>query len=82
MAVIVDHLNEKTETAYPSDNTIAFETGSGWPRKVVRARRNLREAGWLNWKHTRTVNVYMVNWTKAAEILAILKRESAARKHF
>jgi hypothetical protein len=79
MAVIVDHLNERTQTAFLSDDTIAFETGSGWPRKVSRARRNLRDANWLMWKHTRTVNVYSVNWTKAAEILAILKRESTAR---
>lgn len=79
MHIIVDHLNEKTETAFLSDDKIAFETGSGWSRKVGRARRKLREAGWLSWKHTRTANVYTINWAKADDILIILKRERDAK---
>lgn len=80
MSVIVDHLNEKTERTRLSDDRIAFETGSGWPRKVGRARRNLRKTQWLSWERTRTANIYSVNFAKAAEVLAVLERERNARR--
>jgi hypothetical protein len=80
MSIIVDHLNEKTERTQLSDDRIAFETGSGWPRRVVRARRNLRDTNWLIWRRTRTANVYSVNFAKAAVILSVLERERNARR--
>lgn len=80
MSVIVDHLNEKTERTFLSDDRIAFETGSGWPRKVVRARRILRDAKWLSWQRTRTANIYSVDFVKAAAVLAIIERERNARR--
>jgi hypothetical protein len=80
MSIIVDHLNEKTERTQLSDDRIAFETGSGWPRRVVRARRNLRDTNWLVWRRTRTANVYSVNFEKAAAVLAVFERERSARR--
>ncbi len=80
MSVIVDHLNEKTERTFLSDDRIAFETGSGWPRSVRRARRNLRDAKWLSWTRTRSANIYSVNFVKVAAVLAVIERERNARR--
>ena len=80
MSVIVDHLNEETERTRLSDGRIAFETGIGWPLKVGRARRNLRDTQWLSWQRTRTANIYSVNFAKAPAILAVLERERSARR--
>ena len=79
MAAVVDHLNERSERTKLSDNTIASEIGST-PRHVRRAREELREAKWLTWSRTRTANIYAVNFSKGALILAAMKRSREAKR--
>jgi hypothetical protein len=74
VSVIAHHLNEKTGRAMLSDDTIAFETGSRWPRKVVRARKLLRDLEYLDWEHTRTANVYKPNFKNVRNTLAVIGR--------
>jgi hypothetical protein len=57
-----------------SDETIALEIGSKWPRSVRRARFRLRAAGYLTWERTRTSNVYSFNFAKAKAGLAMLEQ--------
>jgi hypothetical protein len=73
-SVIADHLNGKTGCTMLSDDTIAFETGSKWPRKIVRARKLLRDTGWLDWQHTKTANVYRPNVSNVRNALAAIGR--------
>jgi hypothetical protein len=71
-ATIADHLNEKTGRTMLSDDVIAFETGSKWPRKAVRARKLLRESGWLKWRRTRSANIYEPDYSRVNAMLATI----------
>lgn len=44
-SVIAEHLNEHSGRAFLSLDTVAFETGSKWPRKAVRATKLLQATG-------------------------------------
>jgi hypothetical protein len=54
---IAQHVNAESRLAIVSDDTISDKTGIP-KRCVLRARRNLRDAGWINWRRTRTANIY------------------------
>jgi len=64
---IAQHVNSKSGRAIVSDDTISDKTGIP-KRWVLRARKNLKEAGWINWRRTRTANVY---WTLGGRINAV-----------
>ena len=61
----VDHLNKKTETAYPSDDTIALKL-MRLATKVDQAAAQAREAGWL--AGPSDPPTLMVNWKARYEI--------------
>jgi hypothetical protein len=64
---IAQHVNSKSGRAIVSDETISDKTGIP-KRWVLRARKALKEAGWINWRRTRTANVY---WTLGDRINAV-----------
>ena|SRR5271156_5141976 len=72
LAVIGDHLNEKTGRTILSDKTIAFEAGGSGSRTARRARNLLMETGWLKWHRTRTANIYEPDFSR---VNATLRRE-------
>src|SRR5262245_29428130 len=79
LAAIADHMNNHSGQTWPvADATIALEIGSGW-RRVIRSRKKLRGAGYINWRRTRTSNVYAFNFAKAKPVLnhlAALKKNA------
>jgi hypothetical protein len=79
-AVIADHLNERSGRAFISDHTIAFEIGSNWPRHVIGARNRLRDAGWLEWEHSKTANIYAPVFRAVTETLRIIGRARAEKR--
>ncbi|HWX89269.1 MAG TPA: hypothetical protein VNY75_03115, partial [Rhizomicrobium sp.] len=66
---IRQHHNQETGTAYVSDQTISDKTGIP-KRWVQRARNALRGTGWIDWRRTRTANVYWTLIGPMAEITA------------
>ena len=54
---IVQHVNARTGWAMVSDETLADET-SMTTRHVRRGRDLLRQRGWIQWKRTKTANLY------------------------
>jgi hypothetical protein len=64
---IAQHVNQKSDLALVSDELISDET-CGSRRNVIRARKRLRRAGWLNWDNTRGVNRYWLCKVRENEI--------------
>ena len=64
---IAQHVNKASGLAILSDDTIADKTGIA-RRWVARARVALREGRWIDWKRTKTANIY---WTKGDRIGAV-----------
>src|SRR5215469_15965431 len=67
-------INEQTRDWKLSDETIAALMGRpGAIRSVKRARKRLRDAGWIGWKRTRDANVYFLRhenmWAATDEIM-------------
>ncbi|PYF03836.1 hypothetical protein BJ122_10593 [Rhodopseudomonas faecalis] len=54
---IAQHINRETGLAILCDDTIRDKTGIA-NRWIARARNELRDAGWIDWRRTRTANVY------------------------
>ena len=54
---IIQHANFKTKVAILSDEAIEDATNIS-RSQIWRARRDLRKAGWLQWRRTRTANIY------------------------
>ena len=73
-AAIASHLDEKTGHAFVGADSIAFETGCQWPRKVMRAVKLLKARGWLDWHRTGTANVYKPDYRKVKATLAVIGR--------
>ena len=72
--VIVDHLNTESGRAFLAGDTIAFETGAAWRRKVVRAIKLLRDLGYLEVHRTANANIYTLNHRNVRGALAALGR--------
>jgi hypothetical protein len=70
---LMQHLNRETGFAFVSDPTITDKTGMP-NRWVRRARNDLRTAGWIAWKRTRTANVYS---TLTEPMAAIAEQQQA-----
>jgi hypothetical protein len=64
---IRQHVNRDTGIAFVSDATITDKTGVP-NRWVRRARNDLRAANWIDWKRTRTANVYSTSTEPMAAI--------------
>jgi hypothetical protein len=81
--VIAQHVNQRTGSAMLSDDTIAYEAGGGSERNALRARKRLRDAGWLTWHRTRTANVYRLSFDKVERTLDMMTaaREARREKH-
>lgn len=76
---IAQHVNKERRTAILSDETIRDATNIP-TRWVRRARRLLRDAGWIDWKRTRTANVYWTigdNLSRTDDLLTV-RREARA----
>ena len=73
---IAQHVNAQSGLAILSDNTIGDKTGIP-KRWVLRARLTLREAGWINWRRTKTANVY---WTLGDRINAVTDHQIILRE--
>jgi hypothetical protein len=72
---IAQHVNMQTGVAFISDDTIGDKTGI--PRRwVLRARSDLRDAHWINWKRTRTANLY---WTLGDNINCVTDHQIMLR---
>jgi hypothetical protein len=76
--IIAQHVNQKSQTAHPSDATIADETG-GSVRNVKRARVRLNDAGWISWRRTQTSNVYALVFTKVSGFMDAITASRDAR---
>lgn len=73
---IAQHVNAQTGVAILSDETIVDKTGI--PRRwVQRARAMLRDVGWINWKRTKTANIY---WIKSDNINAVIDHQVMLRE--
>ena len=68
---LMQHVNRNIGSAFVSDQTIVDKTGipMTW---VIRARKELRSAGWITWKRTRTASVYS---TLTDPMASIAKRQ-------
>jgi hypothetical protein len=76
---IVQHVNWKKGVAYVSDATIAEKTGI-CTRDVLRARKRLRDAGWLTWDRTGGANIYKPLFDKMNAVLDELTVKRDARR--
>ena len=79
---IVQHVNAKSGLAILSDDTIRDKTGIP-KRWVQRARKKLREADWINWRRTRSANVYWTLPTRVnivTDYLLILREQRKERQ--
>jgi hypothetical protein len=64
---IAQHVNAQTGLAILSDDTISDKTAI--PRRwVARARSDLRTCGWIDWRRTKTANIY---WTRGEQMNAV-----------
>ncbi len=73
-SVIAAHLNEVSGRAFLSLDSIAFESGCKWPRKAVRAIKLLQATGWVDWKHSKTANIYAPNYANVKTTLEAIGR--------
>ncbi|MGY4237306.1 hypothetical protein ACVIIW_006253 [Bradyrhizobium sp. USDA 4449] len=73
---IAQHVNAQTGVAILSDDTISDKTGIP-KRWVLRVRNALRSAGWINWKRTKTANIY---WTLGGQINQVTDRQIVLRE--
>jgi hypothetical protein len=76
---IIYHLNAINGRCFPSDELIAEMIGGSRP-SVSRARRQLRECGYLNWYKTGRSNFYVFNFDAAAPTLAAANRVRIEQK--
>jgi hypothetical protein len=76
---IAQHANERTGKAFIADETIVEKIG-GTRRRVVRARIQLRAAGWFIWKRTRTANVYEPKYHQVERVLDMMTATADDRK--
>jgi hypothetical protein len=68
---IAQHVNQHSGLAILSDETIADKTAIP-KRWITRARAALRATGWIDWKRTKTANVY---WTKGEPLNAVIDHQ-------
>ncbi|WP_027514631.1 hypothetical protein [Bradyrhizobium sp. WSM1417] len=68
---IAQHLNAQNGVAILSDDTISDKTGIP-KRWVLRARNALRSCGWIDWRRTKTANVY---WTRGEQINQVIDHQ-------
>lgn len=74
------HINEKTETAYPSEETLADFSGSPI-RTVRRALKQARDRGWLKCqRRPNASNVYTPLFDRVPETLAQIKAKREKRR--
>jgi hypothetical protein len=79
--VIENAINEHTRDWKLSDETIAALAGRpGAIRAVQRARRRLRDAGWIGWKRTRDANVYFLCHENVPAAMDEITKGRLARK--
>jgi hypothetical protein len=74
---VMQHANQKTRSAFVGDEAIRDKTGI-CERESYRARRRLKETGWLDWTRTRSANVYTFRDENLNAILDILE---ACKEH-
>lgn len=68
---IAQHVNKTTGVAVLSDETISDKTSI--PRRwVARARAELRRCKWIDWKRTKTANIY---WTLGSQMNLVTDRQ-------
>jgi hypothetical protein len=70
---ISNHFDAERGTAFISDETLSAESGSP-ERTVRRARKQLAEADWLQWQHTRSANLYIPKFERVPAMLDKLKK--------
>jgi helix-turn-helix protein len=68
---IMNHVNARNGQAWVSDETVADKICMSI-RAVVRARKLLRQTGWLSWKRTKNANVYTPQFDKIEIVLDAL----------
>jgi hypothetical protein len=68
---IAQHVNKESGIAILSDETICDKTGIPG-RWIRRARADLRICGWIDWKRTKTANIY---WTRGEQINAVMDHQ-------
>lgn len=68
---IAQCINQHSGLAILSDETIADKTSIP-KRWIQRARTLLRECGWIDWRRTKTANVY---WTKGDPLNAVMDHQ-------
>jgi hypothetical protein len=63
-----------------SDEAIADKAGGLHRRHVIRARNRLNETGYLNWRRTRSANVYRLDYGQVSRVLDLMDASNQARK--
>jgi hypothetical protein len=79
--VIMNAINEKTRDWKLSDETIAAQLGNTVSiSSVKRARKRLKEGGWIGWKRTRDANVYFLCHENVWATMDEIMRQRMERK--
>jgi hypothetical protein len=77
--VIANQVNEITNTAFISDETIADKAGGISERQVRRSRNLLRETGWLSWQRTYSANLYSLLSDRVSGVWDAITASNEAR---
>jgi hypothetical protein len=81
---ISQHIKASTRLAFVSDQTVREKTNIS-ERDVYRARRRLKETGWLDWRRTSTANVYSfsdANMNGVRDALEIRRQARQDRRRY
>jgi hypothetical protein len=76
---ILQHMNSKTLQAFVSDETVRDKTGI-CERDAYRARQVLKATGWLDWRRTRTANIYTFSDKNVNTTFDLLELKKEARQ--
>ena len=78
---ILNHANQRTEQAWPTQQTIATKTGLKLPTVKKAVARAVRD-GWIErrtvWKEGKTYNVYTIRWENVQAAFDKLAEERLA----
>jgi hypothetical protein len=73
---IAQAVNQESGCAFIGETTLSHKTGMS-RSEISRGKRDLRAHGWVDWKRTRSANVY---WTLSEAIQYVISRQRALKE--